>query len=194
MSKIYFKGNMPPLEVSPGEAGLAQHAVENGKSGDVINVGHLTVRVSEIKGVVVDPVNTGESDETRRTREWHEDRRALAKKPVPEKVEWFIKHPALILFNLFGREIEPELRERLAHYYTENPTRCYPEWSTFKGLYPESRPLNLVEGSMLRILIQHINSDFDAVKRDKEYDASVLGLKPEELPEENKPPEVINLF
>lgn len=171
------------MEVSQDQAKQIEEFRNAHKSTDTIKVGNISTSCGEVKAIIFDSETPGESEESKKIKEWHNNRRELANKSVPEKVEWFCKQPGLIIFALFGKEIEPELRDRLTSYYAENPRRCYPDWSVFKGLY-EERMVSSTDKALLKILIKHIQNDFDAVKKDRDYEASVLGLKPEELPKE----------
>src|SRR3990167_8612122 len=135
MPKIYFRGNMPPMEVGIAEADMADLAIREGRSGAIIELGNLSVRASEIKAIVREPEgkNTIFSDQM---REWAKEREDFYKKSADEKVQAamnsFVKLISKILqYNFL------DIEASLAEFYRENRYRVMPDMSFFTGRLPQ---------------------------------------------------------
>src|SRR3990167_10650530 len=96
MAKITIlkSGGRKDLEVTNDQATQVSRAVEEARKAGavrIIKLPNVEFLTSDYKGAEFDLTNTKEDENVKRVREWHERRRAFAKKSPEDKTKQFMK-------------------------------------------------------------------------------------------------------
>ena len=151
-----------------------------GDTNQIIRIADIEFLVSDYRGGVYDIVSEEESPFKKQAREWYEARNRLANLTPEEKYNQFMSGAGLLPLSVI-KDIDKELlKERVILFFEENPKRIVPSGSVFKDLYKD-RQLDKYESSMMRMYGSLVESDWEAVKKNEEYELQVLGLKPEDI-------------
>lgn len=157
MPKVYFKGNMPAVEINSEEADRTREAFENGKPGSVVKIGNVSIKVSEIKGIITEkPVEDNQWKKT--SEEVKKDRENFFSLSPAQKVDRVWKNMIVHLLRVVGKDpktVEEKSREHLLEHFTKYPRRYYPDRPTIlailKGTVPSGPAIRLFESVLMGI-------------------------------------------
>lgn len=161
------------IEVSQSEAEQLQYNIESKayKFTDFVTIRNQSVRFNTIERVVLDSAQV-EDINGNAIAKWHNERRAFAAKSPEYKTQKFLEGPALLFFNVYGREHEQTLKERVLAFYADHPKRAWPDGTIFEGLWGNKTGTKYDEAG-LRILDQTLTEDAMSVKEDEKFNQKI---------------------